>query len=416
MPQEKSLNPSFYLPTEPASLITVTGVGGMGCNFIDTLSRGKIAGLNLYAVNTDLQALDRCGDYGLVQIGKNRTNGRGAGGDPDMGRRSALDDADSLRQLLQGSEIVFVVAGMGGGTGTGAAPVIADLAREMGILVVGILTMPMHAEGKKRLRIADQGITAMRDTVDSLFVVSNENIVAIIEGEDGPVQEVFRRTDHILMQGVRGIAEIVTSRGYINLDLADVKNVLACRGPNASRQTLMGLGEALGDDRGRQAALAAIDNPLLKDISIKGAKSLLVNITGGPDMGYRETQQAISTIAETAGVDEQEIFLGIVVDEKMEGTIKVTVIAAGFTPAAAAKTTSEPKSPPQQLQLYRENNTGIHAGIQPGQTPTNRTPAWSEEWRTPAYLRREARRYENPERQPADRAGASAMEKIAVNQ
>ncbi len=331
----------FRMCEESQAKIVVIGVGGMGNNAVRNIGQAKIENLKLYAVNTDLQALKSCEGCEHIQIGGKRTGGRGAGGDPEIGRLSAEDDIDLLRELLEGSEIVFIAAGMGGGTGTGAAPVIARLAREMNILVIGTVTTPLVFEGPKRLARSDMGLAEMRRHVDSLVVIDNERLTYFLEKEDVSFMEAFRKADEVLIQGIKGITQIINMHGYVNLDLMDARAVLKRTDENDnSCEALIGLGEAEGDDRAVRAALAALENPLLANVTIEGAGNLLVNVIGCKTIGYKEAQSAIQTVAEKAGRQEKEIFIGIVTDDSMGEKMSVTVIATGFEPADNKRTQS----------------------------------------------------------------------------
>jgi len=406
--KENSVSSAFFEFPEERANITVAGVGGMGCNFVENLAKTGIKGLDIFAVNTDRQALETCTGARPVQIGKNLTKGRGAGGDPEIGRQSAEDDREMLAEIFKGAEIVFVVAGMGGGTGTGAAPVVAQIAREMNITVVGILTTPLQLEGKKRALRADLGVKAMEEVVDSLVIIANEKINSeVMDETDIALLEVFRRADDFLLRGVRGVSQIITSRGYINLDLADAKYVLKTAGHDSCRKALIGLGEAAGEDRAVKAAMAAIENPLMTGMSIDGAQSLLVNVAGSANMGYKEAQQAIKTIADQAGRDEQEIFIGIVVDDAMQEKMSVTVIATGM---ANGKNADLVLQTPRQLELYGEELVAdSHASLPPTLDDSlwrgwpgrkqafGRFENWRQEWQVPAFKRRDLGRYQNPE-------------------
>ncbi len=414
--EDRILTPTFFIPEELPTNITVAGIGGMGCNFVENLAKSGSKGLNLYSMNTDLQALEGCIGSETVQIGKNRTQGKGAGGNPDIGRRSAEDDEDMLCELLAGAEIVFVVAGMGGGTGTGAAPVIARIARARKILVVGILTTPLKMEGEKRITRAKEGMAALAKEVDSLVVVSNEKMSEVLGQDNVSVLEVFRMADDLVFQGVRGLSNIIASRGYINLDLADAENVLKRKDKSTSHQALVGLGEFQGKDRAVKAAMMAINNPLLSEFKIEKAAALLVNVRGGPGMGYKEAWKAVSIVAERAGKDEQEIFIGIGVDKDLEGKIQVTVIAsAEETKPKELAPDQHPAQPSRQLNLYGSDSSSWKYWNSPmvlGDRKLHNRPVQNpnanvggtlvENWQIPAIVRRGKCRYANPEVQASE--------------
>ncbi len=303
--------------------IKVVGVGGSGNNAINTMIHFGLEGVDFLSVNTDVQALNANSAAERIHIGASVTRGLGAGADPERGRKAALEDANLIKEHLQGADMVFVTAGMGGGTGTGAAPVIAQIAREMGCLTVGVVTKPFGFEGRQRMRRADQGLLSLSEHVDTLITIPNEKLMML--GDDGlTFVEAFRKADEVLYQAVRGISDLITLDGIVNVDFADVTTVMAGMG-----RALMGTGCAKGEGRARIAAEQAITSPLLDDISVHGATGVLINIVGGADMRMKEIQEAASLIQEQAHEDANIIF-GASIDENMADTIKVTVIATGF--------------------------------------------------------------------------------------
>ncbi|MBU0675938.1 MAG: cell division FtsZ family protein [Proteobacteria bacterium] len=310
--------------------IVALGIGGMGNNAMENLAVSDLKGLELYSVNTDYQALQRCVGSRPIQIGAKRTNGKGSGGNHEVGRLSAEDDLDVLAGLITGAEVVFIAAGMGGGTGTGAAPVVARLCRDMGILSVGVVTTPIHCEGRKRTDKAVKGLDEMRRHVDSLVVIENERLSLLMDQEDVSIVEVLRRADQVLLSGVKGILGTINSHGYINLDLADLKNVLQRRAEGRCNDAMIGIGEAHGNDRAVRAATEALKNQIMTRASIQGAHSLLVNVAGDENMGHREALLAVETIARQFGNQDRELFMGVVTDAKMGNKISVTVIATGI--------------------------------------------------------------------------------------
>lgn len=303
--------------------IKVIGVGGGGGNALNTMiNEGGISGAEFVAVNTDSQALLNNKATIKVQIGENLTKGLGSGGDPDVGLHAAEESRERLKEELAGSDMVFITAGEGGGTGTGASPIIAEVAKESGALTVAVVTKPFEFEGSKRKFAADEGTQKLKENVDTLIVVPNQRILQIVDKKT-PILEAFKKIDSVLYQGVRGIAELITIPGLINVDFADVRSIMSSAGT-----ALMGIGTGSGDKRAIEAIKQAISSPLL-DVSIEGAKGVLFNVVGGPDMSMSEIDEAASIIAKTVDPDADIIF-GAVVDEKMMDQIKVTLIATKF--------------------------------------------------------------------------------------
>jgi cell division protein FtsZ len=303
--------------------IKVIGVGGSGGNAINTMVHFGLEGVEFVTVNTDAQALNANAAAEKVAIGASITRGLGAGADPERGRKAALEDVTRLKECLQGADMVFITAGMGGGTGTGAAPIIAQLAREEGALTVGVVTKPFVFEGRQRARRAEQGLAMLGEHVDTLITIPNEKLITLADDELTFV-EAFRKADEVLYQAVKGISDLITLDGIVNVDFADVRTVMSSMG-----RALMGTGCAKGEGRARLAAEQAIASPLLDDISVEGATGVLINVVGGPDMKMREIQEAASLIQEQAHEDANIIF-GASVDENMGEVLKVTVIATGF--------------------------------------------------------------------------------------
>ncbi len=299
--------------------IKVIGIGGSGNNAIEDMANNRINGLTLIAVNTDLQALSLSQASQKVQIGKLTTKGLGAGGDPEIGRKAAEEDRNTIAKVLEDADIVFITAGMGGGTGTGAAPIIAEIAKREGALTVGIVTRPFGFEGKTRMVQAEQGIEELKKQVDALITISNDRLLTMIS-KDTSVKEAFEITDRILRQSVQAIADLITTPGLINLDLADVKAVIKDAG-----FALVGIGIGRGNNKASTAAEAAISSPLL-EVSIKGSSSLIVNVTGGLDMSLYEINEIVDLISKAAGSDANIVF-GAIISENMQDEIRVTVIA-----------------------------------------------------------------------------------------
>lgn len=310
--------------------IRVIGVGGGGGNAIQSMIDCGLEGVDFIVANTDLQALERNSADNKIQIGHNLTRGLGAGANPQVGRDAALEDSAALSEALNGADMVFVTAGLGGGTGTGAAPIVAALAREQGALTVGVVTKPFTFEGRSRMRQADEGLAQLGAAVDTLITIPNDRLLAIAPA-DTPALAAFQLADDVLYQAVQGISNLITIPGYVNVDFADVKTVMSQTG-----RALMGTGRASGPNRAEEAAQMAISSPLLEDCTIDGATGILINITGGQDLGLHEIGAASSLIQNAAHVDANIIF-GTVLDESMRDEIKVTVIATGFRPPAEAR-------------------------------------------------------------------------------
>ena len=303
--------------------IKVVGVGGGGGNAVNTMIRGGLCGVEFINANTDNQALQASLASVKIQLGLGITKGLGAGANPDVGRRAALEDYNRIAELLDGSDMVFITAGMGGGTGTGAAPVIAKIAKEVGALTVGVVTRPFDFEGKKRRRQADEGIRFLKESVDSLITIPNQRLLSIA-GNQLTIVDTFRRADEVLLNAVQGISDLINHTGLINSDFADVRTIMADRG-----LALMGTGMGQGEHRAIEAATNAISSPLLEDVCIDGATGLIINITGGSDLTTFEVNEATTLIMEAADEDAEIIF-GTVIDDSMKDRVKVTVIATGI--------------------------------------------------------------------------------------
>jgi len=307
---------------EHSATIKVLGIGGGGCNAINRMIEAGLENVEFFAINTDVQALRNCRTEATVQIGTGLTRGLGAGGNPDVGREAADESREDLAMVLDGSDLVFLTAGMGGGTGTGAAPIIAELARESGALTVAVVTKPFSFEGRKRMLLAERGIADLEAKVDTLITIPNERILQIIEKRT-PLQEAFAYADDILRQGIQGISDLITQPGLINLDFADVKTIMTDAG-----SAMMGIGEGTGEHRAADAAQKAIASPLL-ETTIEGARGVIFNITGGPDLAMYEVNEAAEMIARAVDSDAQIIF-GASIDPSMQSKVRITVLAAGF--------------------------------------------------------------------------------------
>lgn len=303
--------------------IKVVGVGGGGSNAVTTMIDGQMDGVEFIVANTDIQALNANKAPGKIQLGIDLTKGLGAGANPDVGRRAAIESYNEIVEKIEGADMVFVTAGMGGGTGTGGAPVVAKIARELGALTIGVVTRPFVFEGKKRSKHAELGLQELKENVDTLIVIPNQKLLSIA-GDKTPLVETFKKADEVLLQAVKGISDLINIRGLINLDFADIRTVMAAKG-----LALMGTGYAKGENRAVEAATAAISSPLLENIKIDGATGIIINVTGGPDLSLYEVNEASTLITEAAHEDAEIIF-GAVIDENMTDEVRVTVIATGF--------------------------------------------------------------------------------------
>jgi len=339
-----------YAAPEPFARIMVIGVGGGGCNAVDRMISEGVQGVEFVAVNTDAQHLGRSLAPLRVRIGDKVTRGLGSGGDPEIGRKAAEESQQELREILKGADMVFLTAGMGGGTGTGATPVIARLAREEGALTIGVVTRPFSFEGARRAKVAEEGIANLREAVDTLIVIPNDRLLELAD-RHMRLQDAFKAADDVLRQGVQGISELITVPGLINLDFADVRTIMAEGGV-----ALMAVAEASGDDRAREAAEKAISSRLL-DVTIEGARGILLNITGGSDLSLQEVYEAAQIIRSVAHPDVNLIF-GAIIDENMEGRMRITVVATGFDghepPKASRRQTTARTSQPVSAPASRE--------------------------------------------------------------
>ena len=319
---ETNTNANEIVPSNVAQ-IKVIGVGGGGCNAVNRMIESNVSGVEFWGINTDAQALANSVATQRLQIGQKLTKGLGAGGNPAIGQKAAEESREEIATALENTDLVFITAGMGGGTGTGAAPIVAEIAKEMGCLTVGVVTRPFTFEGRRRTNQADEGITSLQTRVDTLIVIPNNQLLSVIPPET-PLQESFRIADDILRQGVQGISDIITIPGLVNVDFADVRSVMADAG-----SALMGIGIGSGKSRAKEGAVAAISSPLLES-SIEGAKGVVLNITGGSDMTLHEVNTAAETIYEIVDPNANIIF-GAVINEKMQGELRITVIATGFS-------------------------------------------------------------------------------------
>ncbi|MFQ5398190.1 MAG: cell division protein FtsZ [Anaerolineae bacterium] len=364
---------------ENAACIRVVGVGGGGCNAVNRMIAENVSGVDFIAINTDNQALLLSDAPTRVRIGDKLTRGLGAGGNPEQGEKAANESMEELYEVMDGSDMVFITAGMGGGTGTGAAPIVAKVARELGALTIGVVTRPFLFEGSKRTKTADQGIETLKEQVDTLIVIPNDRLLELTDRRVS-LTESFSMADDVLRQGIQGISELITIPGLINLDFADVKTVMSEGGA-----ALMAVGRGQGEDRARIAAEQAISSRLL-DITIDGARGILFNVTGGPGMSLYEVNEAAAIIRETAHPDANLIF-GAVIDEEMEDEIRITVVATGFERAPARR---------QVMQQYSRSpraSSSSKGGDKPTKPPVRESSQQQPKFTPntldiPAFLRR----------------------------
>lgn len=303
--------------------IKVIGVGGSGCNAVNTMIAARLAGVEFIAANTDLQALGTAKAQVKLQLGARLTKGLGAGSNPEIGREAALEDQDKIRDVMTGADMIFITAGMGGGTGTGAAPIIAEVARDLGVLTVAVVTKPFTFEGFKRMQRAEEGLKELKKHVDTLIVIPNQRLLNVVD-KATPLIEAFKVTDDVLRQAVQGISDLITVPGLVNVDFADVQTVMSHMG-----RAVMGMGISRGTNRAVEAAQKAISSPLLEDGSIEGARGVLLNISGGPSLSLHEVTEA-SSIIQSAADPEANIIFGSVISDKLANDVIVTVIATGF--------------------------------------------------------------------------------------
>jgi cell division protein FtsZ len=365
-------------PPITGARIKVIGVGGGGGNAVNRMIEAGIEGIEFLVANTDLQALKRSRAPIKIQLGGRLTKGLGAGANPDVGRNAALEDTEKIIEALEGADMVFVTTGLGGGTGTGAAPIIASLATELNALTVAVVTKPFHFEGKRRMQQGDQGLRELRECVDTVITIPNERLLGNVS-KDMSLTDAFKMADDVLRQAVQGISDLITVPGLINLDFADVKSIMAGMG-----MALMGAGRASGEDRALKATQEAISSPLLEEASINGAKGVLINITGGLDLTLFEVNEASSIIREAADEDANIIF-GAVIDETMRDEMKITVIATGFDKESAdAGLVAHSNVMPSPQSRYLPRTDELPArGTAAGQTR-------SDDLDVPAFIRKKA--------------------------
>ena len=398
----------FSFQEEPQSpvRIKVIGVGGAGCNAVNTMITGGLCRVDFVAANTDVQALDRSQASYKIQIGPERTRGLGAGAKPEVGRDAALESKDEIRESLVGADMVFVTAGMGGGTGTGAAPIVASIARELGILTVAVVTKPFQYEGHRRMSHAEEGIRDLGRHVDTLLIIPNQRLLGIVD-KATPLLDAFKVADDVLRQAIQGIADVITTTGLINVDFADVRTIMAHTG-----RAVMGMGIGRGANRAQEAAQQAICSPLLEEGSVEGARGVLLNITGGPNMSLHEVEEAASIVQHAADA-EANIIVGQVINPEIGDDLIVTVIATGFEreeqpaarPAAPAERPAArtPNGRPAQQVLSGVHASGSDRPIKDIDRPTflrrmgetreaveRIAVVGDDEWDVPTFLRKQA--------------------------
>ena len=387
MEKDRNRRPLFELEqVPPAAKIKVIGLGGGGGNAVSRMMSADFTGVDFIVANTDLQALRSSPAPVKIQLGSKLTQGLGAGSNPDVGRGAALEDPEEITRLLEGADMVFITAGLGGGTGTGAAPVVASLARDLGILTVAVVTKPFVFEGRKRLLQADAGMEALRGVVDTLIAIPNQRLLSVVD-RGTPLLEAFKVADTVLQQAVQGISDLILVPGLINLDFADVRTIMSGMG-----MAMMGTGVGHGEHRALDAAQKAVASPLLDDTSIEGARGILINFTGGADLAIHEVEEAARIVQEAAH-EEANIIFGAVIDPTLQDEVRMTVIATGFTER------KQETSPTKIVDLPRASRPG---GPQPGAAAAWRRrlaadvraetddPLADADYDVPAFLRRQA--------------------------
>nr|WP_199044786.1 cell division protein FtsZ [Dyella sp. ASV24] len=383
----------------PNAVIKVIGVGGGGGNAVAHMLNANIEGVDFVVANTDSQAMKTCGSRTHLQLGANVTKGLGAGANPEVGRQAALEDRERIEEMLEGADMVFITAGMGGGTGTGAAPVVAQLAKEKGILTVAVVTKPFPFEGRRRMQVAAKGIEDLSQHVDSLITVPNEKLLSVL-GREVTLLNAFKAANDVLLGAVQGIADLITAPGLINVDFADVRTVMSEMG-----MAMMGSGTARGDDRAQAAAEAAINNPLLEDVNLNGACGILVNVTAGPNLTMREFDE-IGRIIHDFASEDATVVMGTSLDPEMQDDVRVTVVATGLNRATARQPQRpvvtqqvEMRQRPRPVVLRTGTGNEVVDYAQPEATTTSRVEASTQAKSAdpsfdyldiPAFLRRQA--------------------------
>jgi cell division protein FtsZ len=374
----------FEIESVGNARMKVIGVGGAGNNAVNRMIFSNLQGVEFVAVNTDCQALTKSSAGTKIQIGSRITKGLGSGGDPEIGRRAAEEDRDVMGEVVDGADMVFITAGMGGGTGTGASPIVAEIAKGSGALTVAIVTKPFAFEGKRRMKQAEEGISELKRQVDTVIGIPNQKLLQVVQ-KDTPLLDAFAMADEVLLKATRGISDLITMPGEINLDFADVRTIMSEMG-----DAIMGTGSASGEDRAKEAASRALRSPLLDDVSIAGAKGLLINVTGGSLMTLSEVSDAANTIYDAAGSDANVIF-GTAIDETLSDEIRVTVIATGIG--------RNPQEDRPTIRDHSETNRINSSFLQrafkrrdipevDGETRVSVDPCLDVDYETPAFIRR----------------------------
>jgi cell division protein FtsZ len=385
MEKDRARRPLFELEEVPqAAKIKVIGLGGGGGNAVSRMMAAQFTGVDFIVANTDLQALRASPAPVKIQLGVKGTQGLGAGSNPEVGRAAALEDPEQITRLLEGADMVFITAGLGGGTGTGAAPVVASLAKDLGILTVAVVTKPFHFEGRKRMLQAEAGQESLRAVVDTLISIPNQRLLSVVD-RGTPLLDAFRVADTVLQQAVQGISDLILVPGLVNLDFADVRTIMSGMG-----MAMMGTGVGRGEHRALDAAQKAVASPLLDDTSIEGARGILINFTGGPDLSIHEVEEAARIVQEAAH-DEANIIFGAVIDPSLDGEVRMTVIATGFTERKEAMGPND-----KVVDLPRAARAGAPTG--PGAWRRRAVEARAEgddalaesDYDVPAFLRRQA--------------------------
>jgi cell division protein FtsZ len=387
-----------YTDKQDAARIKVIGVGGGGGNAINTMVAGRLEGVEFIAANTDVQALAANRASTKIQLGRSASRGLGAGANPEVGRTAALEEREAIASALDGADMVFVTAGMGGGTGTGGAPVVADIAKATGALTVGVVTKPFLFEGNKRRKQAEAGIAELKAAVDTLIVIPNQRLLSVA-GENMSLADAFKRADEVLLNAVQGISDLITVHGLVNVDFADVRTIMSEQG-----MALMGTGRSTGAHRAVEAMQAAISSPLLEDVTLDGATGLLVNISGGPDLKLHEVNEAVS-MAQAAADPDANIIFGSVINESLADEVKITVIATGFQPRDSDRRPARPvqvsvpaslpapamaKAVPPPLPVAERKDPAPIRLASPVAPATVRAPATVPATRATAPIRRDA--------------------------
>ncbi len=377
----------FEIENAGNAKMKVIGVGGAGGNAVNRMIFSGLQGVEFIALNTDCQALNKCSAATKVQIGSRITKGLGSGGDPEIGRRSAEEDREVIEEVVAGADMVFVTAGMGGGTGTGAGPVVAEVAKKAGALTVAVVTKPFIFEGKKRMRQAEDGITEIRKQADTVIAIPNQKLLQVV-AKDTPLLDAFAVADEILLKATRGISDLITRPGEINLDFADVRAIMSEKG-----DAIMGTGSATGDNRAKEAATRALRSPLLDDVSIAGARGLLINVTGNPMMTLAEVCEAANAIYEASGSEANVIF-GMAVDESLTDELRVTVIATGLGQVAERAERAEAHAS-EKAEATRISTNPFQRAFRrreipevDGEARISLDPCLEVDYDTPAFLRR----------------------------